>query len=78
MVDVGAGTGNYSAALARLAYPVIAVEPSTVMRCQAEDVPDVRWVAGTAERLPLLDGCAAGAIYVLALHHFRDPRAALS
>jgi protein-L-isoaspartate O-methyltransferase len=41
VVDVGAGTGNYSAALARLGYRVVAVEPSTTMRSQAEDIPGV-------------------------------------
>lgn len=78
VVDIGAGTGNYSAALARLGYRVVAVEPSAAMREQAEDVPGVRWVAGTAERLPLPDGRADGAICVLALHHFGDARAAVS
>jgi ubiquinone/menaquinone biosynthesis C-methylase UbiE len=78
LVDVGAGTGNYAAALARLGYRVAAIEPSGIMRSQAEDVSGVRWVAGTAERLPLPDGCADGAVCVLALHHFGDAGAALS
>jgi ubiquinone/menaquinone biosynthesis C-methylase UbiE len=78
LVDIGAGTGNYAAALARLGYPVTAIEPSAIMRSQAEDVCGVRWVAGTAERLPLPDGYADGAVCVLALHHFSDARAALS
>src|SRR5215212_11515079 len=78
IVDVGAGTGNYSVALARLGYTITAVEPSMTMRKQAEDVPGVRWVAATAKRLPLPDGCADGAICVLALHHFSDVKAALS
>jgi ubiquinone/menaquinone biosynthesis C-methylase UbiE len=77
VVDVGAGTGNYSAAVARLGYRVTAVEPSTTMREQAEDAPGVLWVTGTAERLPLPDGCANAVICVLALHHFRDAEAAL-
>jgi ubiquinone/menaquinone biosynthesis C-methylase UbiE len=79
IVDVGAGTGNYAAALARLGYHVVAVEPSAIMRGQVrEEVPDVRWVAGTAEQVPLADGCAEGAACVLALHHFADARTALS
>jgi protein-L-isoaspartate O-methyltransferase len=35
ILDVGAGTGNYAAALARLGYRVIAVEPAATMRRQA-------------------------------------------
>ncbi len=77
IVDVGAGTGSYTVALARLGYRVIAVEPSATMRSQAEDMPGVRWVTGTAERLPLPAGCADGAVCVLALHHFGDAEMAL-
>lgn len=78
IVDVGAGTGSYSAALARLGYSAIAIEPSVTMRGQREDASGVRWVAGTAERLPLSDGCADGVFCVLALHHFSDVKVALS
>ena len=78
VVDVGAGIGNYAAALAGRGYEVVAVEPSATMRDQAENVPGVRWVDATAERLPLPDCCAGGVVCVLALHHFSDPEAALS
>ena len=78
VVDVGAGTGNYAAALANRGYEVVAVEPSATMRDQAEDVSGVRWVDAVAERLPLPDGFAGGVVCVLALHHFADPEAALS
>jgi ubiquinone/menaquinone biosynthesis C-methylase UbiE len=78
ILDVGAGTGNYAVALAGLGYRVIAVEPAATMRRQARGAPGVRWVAATAERLPLADGRAEGAVCVLALHHFGDARAALS
>ncbi len=78
IVDVGAGTGNYAAALAQLGCRVVAVEPSATMRRQAPEVPGVRWVAASAERLPLADGCAEGVACLLALHHFADARVALS
>jgi ubiquinone/menaquinone biosynthesis C-methylase UbiE len=78
VVDVGAGTGNYAAALAGRGYRAVAVEPSATMRDQAENVSGVRWVDATAERLPPPDGCAGGVVCVLALHHFSDPGAALS
>ena len=38
IVDVGAGTGNYAFALARLGYRVVAVEPSATMRRQAQEI----------------------------------------
>ncbi|MDQ5817604.1 MAG: class I SAM-dependent methyltransferase [Actinomycetota bacterium] len=78
VVDVGAGTGNYAAALAGRGYQVVAVEPSATMRDQAENVPGVRWVDAMAEQLSLPNGCAGGVVCVLALHHFLGPEAALS
>ncbi|MBV9452540.1 MAG: class I SAM-dependent methyltransferase [Rubrobacter sp.] len=78
IVDVGAGTGNYAYALAQLGYRVVAIEPSATMRRQAREAPGVRWVAASAERLLLGDGCMEGAACVLALHHFANARTALS
>src|SRR5215207_1819273 len=78
LIEVGAGTGNYAAALAKHGYRVVAVEPSATMRSQAEDVSGVRWVEAMAERLPLPDGYASGVVCVLALHNFADVEAALS
>ena len=50
IADVGAGTGNYSNALARQGYKLLAIEPSELMRCQAMRVADAQWLAGVAER----------------------------
>jgi ubiquinone/menaquinone biosynthesis C-methylase UbiE len=74
----GAGTGNYAAALVHLGYRVIAIEPATTMTQQARRLPGIRWVASIAERLPLIDSCAGGAVCILALHHFADPNGAMS
>src|SRR5215207_8621390 len=51
LIEVGAGTGNYAAALAKHGYRVVAVEPSATMRSQAEGVSGVCWVEAMAERL---------------------------
>jgi ubiquinone/menaquinone biosynthesis C-methylase UbiE len=76
IVDVGAGTGNYTNALASMGYKIKAVEPSEVMRNQSVPSLNVEWLAGSAESIPLPDDSAAGVISTLAVHHFPDLQAA--
>jgi len=76
IVDVGAGTGNYTNALASMGYKIKAVEPSEVMREQFVPSPNIEWFAGSAESIPLPDASAAGVISTLAVHHFPDLSAA--
>jgi ubiquinone/menaquinone biosynthesis C-methylase UbiE len=70
IADIGAGTGNYSNALAREGYKLLAIEPSDLMRRQALRVADVKWFAGAAEDLPLRDDSVEGVVCTLAIHHF--------
>jgi ubiquinone/menaquinone biosynthesis C-methylase UbiE len=70
IADVGAGTGNYSNALAGHAYKLYAIEPSAVMRSQALRVENVQWLAGAAEALSLRDNSVDGVVCTLAIHHF--------
>ncbi|MGO9116442.1 MAG: class I SAM-dependent methyltransferase [Desulfomonilaceae bacterium] len=70
IADIGAGTGNYSNALAEQGYKIQAIEPSEVMRSQALRVPDVHWHAGAAEAIPLPGNSIEGVVCTLALHHF--------
>lgn len=70
IADLGAGTGNYSRALADCGFRVKAVEPSRVMREQALPHPGVEWVAGTAEEMPLADDSVGGVVAIFATHHF--------
>ncbi len=72
IADIGAGTGNYTYALADRGYFVDAVEPSAVMRGQAASHDRVRWHEGVAEHLPLTDRSVQGCVSTLALHHFTD------
>lgn len=76
IADIGAGTGNYSNALAELGFRVIAVEPSAVMREQTTCHSGVRWLAGTAEAVPLENSSVDGVIVILAIHHFGSLSAA--
>ena len=78
IADIGAGTGNYSNAIADKEYSVIAIEPSSIMRSQAIEHPNVRWLNARAEEIPLPDNSVDGAIIVLALHHFSDRFSAIT
>ena len=76
IVDVGAGTGNYTKALADSGYKLFAIEPSEIMRKQAAPNGNITWIPGIAESLPLRDASMDGAVIVLAIHHFSDIRSA--
>lgn len=76
IVDIGAGTGSYTNALANGGYRLFAVEPSEIMRKQAVPNLNVTWIPAFAEALPLQDASMDGAVIVLAIHHFSDVRSA--
>ncbi len=79
-LDVGSGTGRFTPALARAFGPVTGIEPSVRMReiAQAQSRhPGVRYLAGSAEDLPVPSGSADYALMFLSWHHVQDkPRAA--
>jgi ubiquinone/menaquinone biosynthesis C-methylase UbiE len=79
-LDVGSGTGRFTPALARAFGPVTGVEPSIRMReiAQAQSQPaGVRYLAGSAEDIPVPSGSADYALMFLSWHHVQDkPRAA--
>ena len=70
ITDVGAGTGNYSNALANLGYKIKAIEPSEEMQRQSIPNVNVDWYLGSAESIPLADNSVDGIIIILAIHHF--------
>lgn len=76
VVDVGAGTGRFSPALAEaLQAPVFAIEPSARMREQAASAsghPRVSYVAGAAEQLPVASGVADVVFLSMVAHHIVD------
>ncbi len=75
LLDIGAGTGRFSTALAQ-ACPatVVACEPSAAMRaaCQAFCPSDVRIVAGTAEALPFAEDTFDAVWASQVVHHVED------
>ncbi|BAZ19815.1 type 11 methyltransferase [Kalymmatonema gypsitolerans NIES-4073] len=72
IADVGAGTGGYSRSLANQGFSVYAIEPSSVMRKQAQQHPQIEWFTGYAEALPLRDNSVDGVISILTIHHFSN------
>ncbi|NAS21117.1 methyltransferase domain-containing protein [Herbidospora sp. NEAU-GS84] len=74
-LDVGSGTGRFTPALAAEFGPVIGVDPSVRMREVAEEHsrhPDVRYLAGSAEEMPVPSGSADYALMFLSWHHVQD------
>jgi len=80
VVDLGCGTGRFSAALAEeFAAPVIGVDPAQTMLAKArENVehPRIRFTAGESSAIPLPDGAADLVFVSMAYHHFDDRPAA--
>ena len=70
VVDIGCGTGLASLPLIENGYAVIGVDPSErMLEIARRAAPGANFVIGTAEKLPLKDGAADGAISAQALHH---------
>jgi ubiquinone/menaquinone biosynthesis C-methylase UbiE len=82
VVDLGCGTGLFTAALAEaFNAPVVGVEPAANMRAAAEAKPHpatVRFVPGWADHIPLEDGAADLIFMSQVLHHIGDRPRALS
>jgi SAM-dependent methyltransferase len=77
LVDVGAGTGLFTRALAGRAGHVVAVEPDNRMRAvlQARS-PGVEVLAGSGEDIPLPDAAADG-VFVSSAWHWMDGERAI-
>jgi ubiquinone/menaquinone biosynthesis C-methylase UbiE len=78
IADIGAGTGNYSNAVADYGYNVFAVEPSYQMVLQSNPHPSVKWLKGKAEQLSIRNRAVDGVVCVLASHHFKSLEKAAS
>jgi ubiquinone/menaquinone biosynthesis C-methylase UbiE len=72
-LDIGCGTGNYTIALHEMGVDMTGIDPSDLMLQEAKSKnPDIRWVNGTAENIPLPDNSMSGAIATLTIHHWTD------
>jgi ubiquinone/menaquinone biosynthesis C-methylase UbiE len=76
ILDLGCGTGRYSAALAsHFGAQVIGVDPSEKMLAEARQKgrQDVRFVRGPGEALPLADASVDMVFMSMVFHHFKNP-----
>ncbi len=72
-VDLGAGSGKFTALLAQTGVGLTAVEPVDAMREQlARKLPAVHSLKGTAESMPLPDGSADAVVCAQAFHWFAN------
>jgi ubiquinone/menaquinone biosynthesis C-methylase UbiE len=77
IAEIGAGTGNYSRALADRGYLIKAIEPSAVMRSQVIPHPHVELVEGASEAIPLPDDSVSSVVNILSFHHYSEPMQAM-
>ncbi len=76
VLDLGAGTGKLTAMLLDRCPEVVAVEPSEGMRRQLQRaLPSVRCLPGSAEAIPLPDGCVDAVLVAQAWHWVDGARA---
>lgn len=74
LIDVGAGTGRFARLFAsRFDCRVIAVEPANGMRSQGVERhdPDIVWLAGRAESLPIRPA-TADVVWLACVVHYLD------
>ncbi|HEY6470362.1 MAG TPA: methyltransferase domain-containing protein [Candidatus Dormibacteraeota bacterium] len=77
LVDIGAGTGAFSAAFSDwFGINIIAVEPSAAMRGQIPQSPAIHVREGSGSSIPLPDASADAAWLSLVIHHIPDLSAA--
>lgn len=76
VADVGAGTGIFTALLARRGLRVTAIEPNAEMRARAPALDGVEWHDGSFEETGLAAGTQAWIVAAQAFH-WADPERAL-
>jgi SAM-dependent methyltransferase len=75
VLDLGAGTGKFTAMILEPRREVVALEPVAQMRAQlARELPAVRVAAGAAEAIPFADGTFDAVFAAQAFHWFDGPR----
>ncbi len=78
VLEIGAGTGNYTAELASCGFRLVALEREPAMLRRGCAKTDARWLLADAHRLPLRCAAVDAASAVNVLHHLEDLPAALA
>jgi ubiquinone/menaquinone biosynthesis C-methylase UbiE len=78
VLEIGAGTGNYTDALEVRGFNVIALDRCVEMAQLGRPKTHARWIVGDAAKLPLRNACVDSAACVNVLHHLEDLSAALA
>ena len=72
-LDIGCGTGNYTAGLNKIGGKWVGLDPSSHMLDLANKKDgSIDWIKGSAELLPFEKGAFDGVICTAAIHHFSD------
>ena len=78
VVDIGCGAGGLARTLVGRGASVTGVDPNgAAVAAASRAVPEATFLEAAAERLPLPDAAAGGAVFLNSLHHTADPAAAL-
>src|SRR5262245_16690762 len=76
VIELGAGTGKFTRLLAQTGAEVLAVEPvEAMLRRLAAELPEVRALCATAQKLPLNDACADALVCAQSFHWFANESA---
>lgn len=68
-LDIGSGTGNYTAAVQSKGYQIVGIDPSEEMiRLSNKKFPEMTWKLAQAEGLPFEDGSIQGSITTFTIH----------
>jgi ubiquinone/menaquinone biosynthesis C-methylase UbiE len=72
-LDIGCGTGNYTAELQKIGFDFIGIYPSKLMLEKAKRKNDkINWKIGSAENTGLPENSVNGIIGSLTIHHWTD------
>ncbi len=72
-LDIGCGTGNYTAGLSEKGLRLVGLDPSRKMLTTAKNAHNnVELMIGRAEKLPLKNNSVDGVVATLTTHHWKD------